>query len=105
MLVQDAELILLDEPFNAVDGKTVTDLLALIARWHAEGRTVMVVAHDLELVRAHFPETLLLARSAVAWGPTAEALSAANLAKARAFHEAWSDDAPWCAGGRARPYA
>jgi len=96
VLVQDAEIILLDEPFNAIDQRTVADLISLIKRWQSEKRTVMVVVHDVDLVREHFPETLLLARRAVAWGPTAEALSAENLGKARGFDEAWRDDAPWC---------
>ncbi|THF58545.1 zinc ABC transporter ATP-binding protein AztA [Ollibium composti] len=96
VLVQDAGLILLDEPFNAVDAKTVGDLIALIKRWHGEERTVMVVAHDLDLVRHNFPETLLLARQRVAWGATATALGPENMARARRFHEAWEDDAPWC---------
>ena len=96
VLVQDADLILLDEPFNAIDTKTVGDLIALIRRWHGEARTVMVVVHDLELVRQNFPETLLLARQPVAWGETAAALAPENLLRARRFHEAWEDDAPWC---------
>ncbi|MET0596328.1 MAG: zinc ABC transporter ATP-binding protein AztA [Mesorhizobium sp.] len=96
VLVQDAELILLDEPFNAVDAKTVGDLVALIERWHGEGRTIVTAAHDLELVRRHFPETLLIARRPVAWGATGETLTAENLARARGFTEAWADDAPWC---------
>lgn len=96
VLVQDADLILLDEPFNAVDARTIGDLIALIKRWHAEGRTVMVVAHDLDLVRAHFPETLLLARQAIAWGDTAETLGTQNMMRARRFDEAWHEDAPWC---------
>jgi zinc/manganese transport system ATP-binding protein len=96
VLVQDAEIILLDEPFNAIDARTVTDLVALIMRWHGERRTVMVVVHDVDLVRQHFPETLLLARQPIAWGPTAEALKPENLLKARRFDEAWHDDAPWC---------
>lgn len=96
VIVQDADLILLDEPFNHVDAKTVADLLGLIRHWHGEGRTVVVVAHDLELVRAVFPQTLLLARRAIAWGPTAEVLTEANLRQASHFSEAWRDDAPWC---------
>jgi zinc/manganese transport system ATP-binding protein len=96
VLVQDAELILLDEPFNAVDAKTVNDLIQLIKRWHGENRTVMVVVHDLDLVREHFPETLLLARRPVAWGATKETLRPENLLRARRFDEAWHDDAPWC---------
>jgi len=96
VLLQDAEIILLDEPFNAVDAKTVGDLIALIKRWHGEKRTVMVVIHDLDLVRQHFPETLLLARQPIAWGETIETLKPENLLRARRFDEAWHDDAPWC---------
>lgn len=83
LLVQDARLILLDEPFAAVDHGTVEDLTRLMERWSAEGRTIVAVLHDLDLIRAHFPQTLLIGRGAVAWGPTAEALSAQNLMAAR----------------------
>ncbi|PWJ85992.1 zinc/manganese transport system ATP-binding protein [Pseudaminobacter salicylatoxidans] len=96
VLVQDAELILLDEPFNAVDAKTIGDLVQLIKRWHGESRTVMVVVHDLDLVREHFPETLLLARNPIAWGATKETLRPENLLRARRFDEAWHENAPWC---------
>lgn len=97
VLLQDANLILLDEPFNAVDSKTVQDLVRMIEGWHGQKRTVMVVLHDLELARQHFPDALLLARKAVAWGPTVDALSPERLQQARSFDEAWHDDAPWCA--------
>src|SRR5690606_26194021 len=39
LLLQDAPLILLDEPFTAIDQKTAADLLALLMEWHSEGRT------------------------------------------------------------------
>ena len=96
VLLQDAPVILLDEPFNAIDARTTADLLAVLKRWHAEARTVVAVLHDIEQVRAHFPRTLLLAREAIAWGPTVEALSPANLLRARCMAEAWDDDAPLC---------
>jgi zinc/manganese transport system ATP-binding protein len=101
VLLQDADLILLDEPFNAIDQRTLSDLVELIHRWHGEKRTVVVVLHDLELVRTHFPETLLLARQPVAWGKTQDVLMPSNLLKARQFHEAWDDHAPWCEPGAA----
>lgn len=96
VLLQDAPVILLDEPFNAVDSRTVADLLAVIARWHGEGRTVLAVLHDLDIVRSHFPQALLLAREAVAWGPTREALRPENLLKARHLNENWDAHAPLC---------
>ncbi|SEA90165.1 zinc ABC transporter ATP-binding protein AztA [Rubrimonas cliftonensis] len=101
LLLQDAELILLDEPFVAIDARTTADLMALVARWRGEGRTVIAVLHDLEMVRAHFPQTLLLARELIAHGPTAEALSAANLLRARAMVEAPDPFAPVCERGPA----
>jgi len=96
LLMQDADLILLDEPFNAVDARTAADLLDMVHRWHGEGRTVIAVLHDLELVRDAFPDCLLLAREKIAMGPTAEVLSAANRLKARLMAEAWDDAAPAC---------
>lgn len=76
IIVQGADTILLDEPFAAVDAPTVAALLAQIARWHQEGRTVIAVLHDLEQVRAQFPETVVLARRCLAWGVTMGALTA-----------------------------
>ena len=96
VLLQDARLIVLDEPFNAIDAKTSADLLALVRRWHAEKRTVLAALHDMDLVRAHFPETLLLARGPVAWGSTAEVLTAENLLAARRMCEAFDDSAAPC---------
>ena len=88
VLLQDARVILLDEPFNAIDNTTLRHLLDLVARWHGEGRTILAVLHDFELVRANFPQCLLLARSPVAWGATGEVLSARNLSLANDMCEA-----------------
>ena len=76
LTLQDATVILLDEPFAAVDAQTMSVLLDQITRWHEEGRTVIAVLHDLDLVQARFPSTLVLARRCLAWGPTETALSA-----------------------------
>jgi zinc/manganese transport system ATP-binding protein len=97
LLLQDARLIVLDEPFTAIDSKTATDLLALVQRWHGEGRTVVAALHDVALVKATFPQTLLLAREPVAWGKTDEVLTQDNLAKALRMCEAFDDDAEECA--------
>jgi zinc/manganese transport system ATP-binding protein len=99
LLLQDAAIILLDEPFRAVDTKTVDDLLHLIHRWHEEGRTVIAALHDLDQVRTHFPRTLLLAREVVAWGPTKQVLTPKNLATSRQLTEAWDEQADVCERG------
>lgn len=96
VLLQDARLIVLDEPFNAIDARTAADLLMLVKHWHAEGRTVLAALHDIDLVAAHFPETLLLAREVVAWGATAAVLTPDNLAEARRMCEAFDDSASAC---------
>ena len=71
LMVQNAELLLLDEPFNAVDAAT-TALLSLIHEWH-----------DHAQVRAHFPQSVLLARRLLAWGDTARVLGADHREQAR----------------------
>jgi zinc/manganese transport system ATP-binding protein len=92
LVVQDASLVLLDEPFNAVDGRTAAELMGLIRQWHAEGRTIVAVLHDLDLVAREFPDTLLLARELIAWGPTAATLSAEHRMQARLAAETWAED-------------
>jgi zinc/manganese transport system ATP-binding protein len=94
---EQANLIVLDEPFNAIDTKTAADLLDLVRRWHAEQRTVLAALHDLEMVRTNFPEVLLLAREPVAWGKAPEVLTPENLLKARRMCEAFDDEANECA--------
>src|SRR5690606_32483708 len=74
-VLHDARTLLLDEPFAAIDRDTTEDLMRLLAAWHEEGRTVIVVLHDQEMVRARFPEALLMAGQAVAWGPTESVLT------------------------------
>ena len=90
LLLQDAQVLLLDEPFAAVDSHTADTLMQLLCGWHQQGRTVIAVLHDLALVRRHFGQTLLLAGRQVAWGPTAEVLTPANLATARGTQEEWT---------------
>ena len=99
VLLQDAKVILLDEPFTAIDSKTVADLIDLIQRWHDEKRTVIAVLHDIAMVRENFPNTVLLAREPIAWGKTDEALKPEHLLRARRMNEFWDETAPWCEAG------
>ncbi|MDK4738806.1 ABC transporter ATP-binding protein [Rhizobium sp. CNPSo 3464] len=101
LLLQDARVILLDEPFTAIDQRTTRDLLDIVLRWHGDGRTVIAVLHDFDQVRAHFPETLLIARELVSWGRTEDVMSSDNLIKARAMAERWDEDAEDCLPERA----
>jgi zinc/manganese transport system ATP-binding protein len=101
LLLQDADLLLLDEPLAAVDARTASDLVKLIRGWHSEGRTILAVLHDLDLVRSHFPETLLLAREKVAHGPTAQVLTAENLFRTQRMCESFDHHAAVCRRGAA----
>lgn len=106
VILQNAPLVLLDEPYVAIDTASVRDLAALVRAWHAEGRTVISVLHDLDHVREDYPQTLLLARDIVAHGPTATALSDANLERARALLEARDEpaEAPICERPESHPH-
>lgn len=96
LLLQDAPVILLDEPFTAIDARTAADLLALIHRWHGEERTVVAVLHDFDQVRDHFADAMLLARELVAAGPSADVMTAENLFRARQLCEAFDEQAAIC---------
>lgn len=99
LILQDAPVVLLDEPFAAVDQRTTADLLALLHVWQRQGRTVIAVLHDTAQVREHFPLTLLLAREPVAWGTTAEVLTDAHWARAQSLHEPFDEQAGECEAG------
>ena len=95
-MLQDAPILLLDEPFSGIDQRTTADLLTLLHGWQRQGKTVLAVLHDLHQVREAFPETLMLARELVGWGATEAVLSPANLQRLRAMPEAFDDQAPVC---------
>jgi len=96
LMLEDGAAILLDEPFAAIDSRTIDDLMAIVQRWGDEGRTVIAVLHDLDLVRRSFPFTLALAREAVAWGPTETVLTPATMDRLRQSGATWDDDAALC---------
>ncbi|MBX3457786.1 MAG: metal ABC transporter ATP-binding protein [Candidatus Paracaedibacteraceae bacterium] len=82
VMAQDAQLILLDEPFAGIDQPTVSHLIGLIQGWHKSGKTIVAVLHDINMVRNLFPETILIARSLISSGVTSQVLTPENLTKA-----------------------
>jgi zinc/manganese transport system ATP-binding protein len=96
LIIQDASLILLDEPFTAIDANTTTHLLDVIGGWHKEGRTVICVLHDFDQIRTYFPECLLLARECIAWGKSEATLASERLLEARFFREKWAAEPEIC---------
>lgn len=79
VILQDAPLILLDEPFAAVDQSTEAHLLSIIQRWRGEGRAVVLVVHDLSSVLDHCSHALLLGNGTATHGPVAEVLTPERL--------------------------
>ena len=96
LLLQDAELVLLDEPFNSIDRQTTDFLLRLILEWNREGRTIIITLHDLEDIRSNFPETLILGREKIAHGRTEEVLTEDNLSRAHELCKAFNEHADIC---------
>ncbi|EJF89995.1 hypothetical protein ME1_00156 [Bartonella vinsonii subsp. arupensis OK-94-513] len=72
IIVQDADIILLDEPFNGVDRNTQKDLLALITHWQQQGRTVLTALHDPLVVQEYFPQMIQINRQNACYGETTQ---------------------------------
>ena len=89
MIVQDADLMLLDEPFAAIDENATAHLLDIILRWHAQKRTVICVLHDFAQIKTYFPQCLLLARECIAWEDSQSALLPEKLLNSRLFRDDW----------------
>ncbi len=104
MLLQNAQLLLLDEPFAGVDEKTIDDLLQVLKKCHERGTTVMAVMHDLDLVRSHFPTTMLLSGKLIAQGASRDVLQQENLKLTRPCNTHIPYDSP-CKTKRVANYA
>ena len=85
---QDAELILLDEPFTGVDRPTEEAVRDLISSWGDEGRTVLVATHDLGRAARDYDLVLALNRRLIAFGPASETCTEEVLAATFAGHVA-----------------
>jgi zinc/manganese transport system ATP-binding protein len=77
LIAQDADLLLLDEPFAAIDEAARGDLMRLIQGWSRDGRTVICVLHDRDLVQDAFPRACRLDQGRADWGDTAQVLARA----------------------------
>lgn len=82
MMVQNADVLLLDEPFVGVDHETAMRLIDQLNHWFREGKTILTVLHDYYVVETYFPKTLLLSNSLVAYGETPFVMNQRNLNKA-----------------------
>lgn len=96
IIMQEAKVIFLDEPFNAMDTNTTEDLLKLITKWQQSGKTIIAVLHDLQQVARNFEYTLLIAKELIAYDKTTQVLNRRNLAKAYANSFIWFDTDEAC---------
>jgi manganese/zinc/iron transport system ATP- binding protein len=78
-LVQDAQVYFMDEPFQGVDATTEQAILSLLQQLRQQGRTVLVVHHDLQTVTDYFDWVTLLNVRRIASGPVSEVFTDANL--------------------------
>lgn len=81
-LAQQSRVILLDEPFTGVDVKTEEAIVALLRELRAEGRLILVSTHNLGSVPEFCDQVVLVNRTVLACGPTAEVFTAENLSRA-----------------------
>ena len=81
-LVQDADYILLDEPFVGIDSVSEEIIMNTLRDLKKAGKTVLIVHHDLGKVAHYFDQVLLLNKELIAFGPTKETFTQANLKQA-----------------------
>ncbi len=79
IILEDSSLIILDEPFTAIDVHTSEALIKLIGDWHKSGKTILLVLHDLQMAKKYFDKTIILARECIAWGDTKKVLTEDNI--------------------------
>ncbi len=78
-VAQDAEILLLDEPFAGLDPRATEELAGLLVRWQAQGRTVVAAVHDLAVARTYFRRALLINTRLIAEGTVDEVLAPIHL--------------------------
>lgn len=81
-LAQEAELIIMDEPFVGIDMASQESILAIVQKLRDSGKTVVIVHHDLSVVARYFDDVVLLNKQLVANGPIDEILQSENIEKA-----------------------
>lgn len=85
-LVQDARIYFMDEPFQGVDAATEKAIIKILKELRDEGKTVIVVHHDLQTVNEYFDWVTLLNVRKIASGPVKEVFTAENLRKTYGGH-------------------
>lgn len=98
-LVQDADLYFMDEPFQGVDATTERAIIEILRALRKQGKTVMVVHHDLQTVTEYFDHVMLLNVRSIASGPVGEIFTDENLRKTYGGRVGFLTRTPHPAGG------
>ncbi|WEV53972.1 metal ABC transporter ATP-binding protein [Leuconostocaceae bacterium ESL0723] len=81
-IVQNADVIILDEPFVGIDMKSEAEIVAILKQWQSQGKTVIVINHDLNKVTAYFDDLAVIDHGLVAFGKTEDVFTKENVATA-----------------------
>ncbi len=90
-IVQQADIMILDEPFVGIDMKSEQEIMAILNQWRDAGKTLIVVHHDLNKVSNYFDELVVMNHGIIAEGPVEEVYTAQNIERAfsgRSFQRA-----------------
>ncbi|WP_171024647.1 metal ABC transporter ATP-binding protein [Lacticaseibacillus zeae] len=81
-LVQEADLIILDEPFAGIDNRSESAIMIVLRKLRAEGKTILMVHHDLKTVRSYFDSVVMMNVRMIGAGPVATTFTDTNLEQA-----------------------
>ncbi|MHA3065492.1 metal ABC transporter ATP-binding protein [Lacticaseibacillus saniviri] len=81
-IVQEADVIILDEPFVGIDLQSETAIMAILKAWRDAGKTIIVIHHDLNKVTSYFDDLVILNHGIIDYGPTADVYNATNIERA-----------------------
>ena len=81
-ILQQAEIVVLDEPFVGIDVESERAIMAILKQWRDEQKTIIVVHHDLNKVYDYFDELVIMNHGIIDFGPTQEVYNSKNISKA-----------------------
>ena len=81
-ILQQAEIVVLDEPFVGIDVESERAIMAILKQWRDEQKTIIVIHHDLNKVYDYFDELVIMNHGIIDFGPTQEVYNSKNISKA-----------------------
>ena len=81
-IVQEADIIIMDEPFVGIDLQSETAIMKIMKQWRDDNKTIIVVHHDLNKVSKYFDDLVIMNHGILDYGPTARVYNAQNIEQA-----------------------